>query len=65
MSGGRPQVRRGGSAPARGEGEERGGAPARAPRALGIRRYADLPERAPWVVRCAPGLAKIATTELR
>ncbi len=63
--GGRVGARRGGSAPARGDGEERGSAPARTPRAVGVRRYVGLPERAPWVVRCAPGLARIATTELR
>ncbi len=63
--GGRVGARRGGFAPARGDGEERGSAPARTPRAVGVRRYVGLPERAPWVVRCAPGLARIATTELR
>jgi len=63
--GGRVGARRGGAMPARGDGEERGGAPARVPRAVGIRRYVGLPERAPWVVRCAPGLARVATTELR
>ncbi len=64
-SGGRVGARRGGALPARGDGEERGNAPARVPRAVGIRRYAGLSEHAPWVVRCAPGLARVATTELR
>ncbi len=63
--GGRIGARRGDAMPARGDDEERGSAPARTPRAVGIRRYVGLPERAPWVVRCAPGLARVATTELR
>ena len=63
--GGRVGARRGGPTPARGNGEERGTPPARSPRAVGIRRYVGLPERPPWVVRCAPGLARVATTELR
>lgn len=29
------------------------------------RVYRDLGERGPWLVRCAPGLARVATTELR
>ena len=63
--GGRVGARRADAMPARGDDEERGSAPARTPRAVGIRRYVGLPERAPWVVRCAPGLARVATTELR
>lgn len=65
-NGGRGGLRRGAASASREGGEERGGpAPARVPRALGIRRYAEVPERAPWLIRCAPGLARVATIELR
>lgn len=35
------------------------------PSAHGPRAYQDLGERGPWIVRCAPGLARVALAELR